>query len=157
MALIRKATAADIPSLQKLLGQVLEIHAAIRPDLFKSGTRKYTFEELQAILADDDKPVFVGEEDGQILGYVFCQRQRPAFSTTMVSHDTLYIDDLCVDENARGKHIGTQLFEHVRQYAKDKGYYNITLHVWEGNDSARSFYEKSGFGYQSFTMEMIVK
>ena len=35
--------------------------------------------------------------------------------------------------------------------------YNITLHVWEGNDSARSFYEKSGFGYQSFTMEMIVK
>ena len=42
---------------------------------------------------------------------------------------TLYIDDLCVDENVRGKSIGKQLFEHVKSYAKEIECYNITLNV----------------------------
>lgn len=44
---IRRATAADIPQIDELLRQVLEVHHAGRPDLFKGGVKKYTDEELK--------------------------------------------------------------------------------------------------------------
>ena len=47
---IRKAEEKDIPRLLALLGQVLQIHAEIRPDIFIPGTTKYTVCELAALL-----------------------------------------------------------------------------------------------------------
>lgn len=38
---------------------------------------------------------------------------------------TLYVDDICVDENARGKHVGKTLFDYVKAYAEDNGFYNL--------------------------------
>ena len=58
---IRRATAADIPQIDELLRQVLEVHHAGRPDLFKGGVKKYTDEELKAILANDQTPLFVAD------------------------------------------------------------------------------------------------
>lgn len=40
--LIRRAEEKDIPKVIELLNQVLELHAVIRPDIFISGTTKYT-------------------------------------------------------------------------------------------------------------------
>lgn len=57
--MIRRATADDIPQIDELLRQVLEVHHAGRPDLFKGGVKEYTDEELKAILANDQTPVFV--------------------------------------------------------------------------------------------------
>ncbi len=57
---------------------------------------------------------------------------------------SLYIDDLCVDERARGKGIGRRLYEYVCAWAKAQGCYDLTLNVWEGNDGARRFYENMG-------------
>ena len=60
--MIRKATIADIEGIDLLLSQVLEVHHDIRPDLFKSNTRKYTDEELKTVIEDPDRPIFVYEE-----------------------------------------------------------------------------------------------
>lgn len=46
---IRKAEEKDISRLHELLGQVLQIHADIRPDIFIPNTTKYTGDELQAL------------------------------------------------------------------------------------------------------------
>ena len=69
---------------------------------------------------------------------------------------TLYIDDICVDEKARGKHVGKALYEFVRDYAKSIGCSNITLNVWEGNDAAQSFYRNMGMKVQKTGMETIL-
>ncbi|MFQ9032899.1 MAG: GNAT family N-acetyltransferase, partial [Waltera sp.] len=47
---IRKAEKKDIPRILALLGQVLQIHAEIRPDIFIPGTTKYTPYELTELL-----------------------------------------------------------------------------------------------------------
>jgi len=47
---IRKAEEKDIPRIMELLGQVLQIHAEIRPDVFIPGTTKYTVSELKELL-----------------------------------------------------------------------------------------------------------
>ena len=53
-------------------------------------------------------PVFVfPDDDGHILGYIFCEAQEVVESPLRTGIRTLYIDDLCVDETARGRHIGT--------------------------------------------------
>lgn len=74
----------------------------------------------------------------------------------MTDIKTLYIDDLCVDETARGKHIGTSLYEYVLKYAKEQGCYNVTLNVWADNVNAVKFYEKIGLKIQKIGMEKIL-
>ena len=142
---IRKAEERDVPRLLALLGQVLQIHAEIRPDVFIPGTTKYTVCELTELLKQQDKPIYVAvNEDDVCMGYAFCQMQEQPFSTNMVPFKSLFIDDLCVDQQARGQHIGESLFEYVKQQAKEQGCYEVTLNVWAGNTTAEHFYEKNG-------------
>lgn len=154
---IRRAETKDIDRILELLSQVLEIHARIRPDIFISGTTKYTRDELSDILSDDKRPVYVGVDDnGLVIGYAFCVLKEQPFTTTMVPFKSLYIDDLCVDENARGNHAGKELFEFVKRQAKRLGCYEVNLNVWEGNDCARAFYERMGMKVKETQMEFIL-
>lgn len=154
---IRRAEEKDIPRIDALLSQVLEIHASIRPDLFVSGTRKYTDEELKDILKDENTPVFAAADENDVLqGYAFCVMNDYAGSNNLQPIRSLYIDDLCVDASCRGKHVGNMLYDYVLAYAKEAGCYSVTLNVWEGNDAARGFYEKMGFGIQKTVMEKIL-
>lgn len=154
--IIRRAVEADIPVIDKLLYQVHKIHSDIRPDLFNKGTKKYTDEELRSIIADELTPVFVAEKDGMVLGYAFCIHQQHINNNNLTDIRTLYIDDLCVDEASRGMHVGRALYDHVVSYARENGYYNVTLNVWAGNDSAMRFYESVGLKVQKVGMEKIL-
>ena len=153
---IRRAEEKDIPRILKLLGQVLEVHAAIRPDIFVSGTTKYSQEDLKLMVLDDEKPIYVADENGEVLGYAFCQLKEQPFTSTMVPFKSFYIDDLCVDEMSRGKHVGKELFDHVKKEAGRLGCYEVTLNVWTGNDSAERFYEKMGMKVKEKQMEIIL-
>ena len=154
--IIRRAVESDIPVIDKLLYQVHKIHSDIRPDLFNKGTKKYTDEELKSIIADELTPVFVAEKDGMVLGYAFCIHQQHINDNNLTDIRTLYIDDLCVDEASRGMHVGRALYDHVISYARENGYYNVTLNVWAGNDSAMRFYESVGLKVQKVGMEKIL-
>lgn len=154
---IRKAEEKDIPRIMELLGQVLEIHADIRPDIFIPGTTKYTVTELVELLKQEDKPIYLAVNDEDVCrGYAFCQLKEQDFSTNMVQFKSLFIDDLCVDKDARGQHIGEYLFEYVKQEAKKMGCYEVSLNVWAGNTSAEHFYEKMGMKTKERQMEYIL-
>lgn len=153
--MIRRATKNDIGHIIELLHQVDMVHHVIRPDLFKPNTTKYNEQELEALLNDDSKPIFVFD-DGQVQGHAFCQVTEVKGDKLLQNIKTLYIDDICVDEKARGKHVGKALYEFVYDYAKSIGCYNITLNVWEGNDAALSFYRNMGMKVQKTGMETIL-
>ena len=155
---VRRAEKKDIPKVLDLLSQVLELHAAIRPDVFIPGTTKYSAEELQTMFADDTKPVWVAADgEDEVLGYAFCQIRSQPFSANMIPFRSLFIDDLCVDEAARGRHVGKRLIEFVRNEAARLGCYEVTLNVWEGNDAAMGFYRAMGFRPKETQMEYIVE
>ena len=153
--MIRKANKSDINRIIELLHQVNMVHHVIRPDLFKPHTTKYNEQELEDMFNDESKPVFV-YDDGEVRGYAFCQISEVKDDQLLQDVKTLYIDDICVDENARGKHIGKALYEHVRDYARSIGCHHITLNVWEGNTAALSFYRNMGMQVQKTTMETIL-
>ena len=153
---IRFAGAQDIPGLIDLLLQVGEVHHRIRPDLFRSGAQKYDEEALAKLLADSTRPIFVAVEDGRVLGYCFCIVEVTEHNPVLMDDKTLYIDDLCVDENCRGRHVGQVLYDRALSYAREIGSRTLTLNVWCGNDSAMRFYEKQGLKPRNIHMETIL-
>ncbi len=154
---IRRAESADIPALLDLLVQVDMVHHNGRPDLFKGPAVKYGAEALSAMLTDPDRPIFVyADGDGAVRGYAFCILQTHPNDSILTDIQTLYIDDLCVDEAARGRQIGRRLFEHVVAYARAIGCYNVTLNVWSCNPRAIGFYEHLGMVPQKICMEKIL-
>jgi len=150
---IRRAEVRDIPGMIALLYQVGDVHHQIRPDIFRTGCIKYTPAELEELLRDETTPIFVCDLDGFVAGYCFCQHREYRDSTALTDRKELYIDDLCVDENCRGRGIARSLYAHVTDYAKACGCAFVTLNVWCGNDGAMKFYEAMGMNARSITME----
>ena len=150
---IRLANNTDIPGMIELLKQVGEVHHQIRPDLFRSGAQKYSETDLAELLRDESRPIFVGVEEDRMLGYCFCVLEETRDHPVLMDEKTLYIDDLCVDENCRGRHVGKALYDHVCSYARQQGCRTVTLNVWCGNDSAMAFYEKRGLKPRKIYME----
>ena len=153
---IRRAEEKDMDALEKLLKQVLTVHHTIRPDLFKPGAQKYTRSELKELIRDDARPIFVAEDESGVLGYCFTIFEQHTGSNILTDVKSLYIDDLCVDENARGKGVGSALYSYACDFAKASGCYNVTLNVWAGNDDAMKFYEGRGLTPQKVGMEHIL-
>ena len=153
---IRKAEKKDISGLLNLLVQVDMVHHNGRPDIFKGPATKYNEWELEQLIAAPETPVFVCVEDERVLGHAFCIYKQELDDNVLTDIKTLYIDDICVDESMRGKHIGKMLYEYVLAYAKENDFYNITLNVWSCNPGAIKFYESLGFEVQKMGMEVIL-
>ena len=154
--MIRRAQPQDLERVKHLLDQVDLVHHNGRPDIFKIG-RKYTDPQILAIFEDDNRPVFVLEDDdGIVQGYCFCIIEESAGDNVVVDHKTLYIDDLCVDELCRGKGVGRQLYHHAVDFARNIGCHNVTLNVWDCNPGARAFYDSLGMKPMKTYMEEIL-
>lgn len=153
--IIRKAVDKDAKEIVSLLKEVLEIHASIRPDLFKSGTCKYKEVDILNKLKDINTPIFVAEENSEFLGYLLCEIIEINESNRN-KMKVMYIDDIAIKKEHRGKHIGEALFNFIKEEAKCLNCYEITLRIYEGNDAAMSFYKKMGMKVQSSYLEYLL-
>lgn len=154
---VRRAEKRDIPRVLELLTQVCMVHHNGRPDIFKADSQKYHAEELELLFEDETRPVFVGvDEHDRVLGYGFCVLVDYSGSNVQVERTELYLDDLCVDESARGKGVGSVIFDYIRSYAKEIGCYHLTLNVWACNPGAMAFYESKGMEMLKKEMEIVL-
>ena len=154
---IRRAEEKDIPRMLELLVQVCMVHHNGRPDLFNGPATKYSEAELKELLRNPERPIFAAVDENDILqGYAFCIYEQIVGDQVRTDIRTLYIDDICVDEAARGQHVGSSLYKHVLAYARENGFYNVTLNVWSCNENAMKFYEACGMHPQKVGMEVIL-
>lgn len=154
---IRFATAQDISGILALLRQVGQVHHNGRPDIFRSNAQKYSASQVISMLDKPKTPIFVAVEEEKVLGYSFCMIKTYENDPVMTDRTELYIDDLCVDADARGKGIGKALYETVYKYAKMRKCGSITLNVWACNEGAMKFYEKCGLKAQKIGMETLLE
>ena len=153
---IRFAAEQDVSGILELLRQVGRVHHEGRPDIFRKNAQKYGASQVLAMLNSPRSPIFVAVEADKVLGYGFCQIKTYKDDPVIADHTELYIDDLCVDENARGKHIGTEIYNTICRYAKQRRCYSVTLNVWSCNESAMKFYESLGLKPQKVGLENIL-
>lgn len=147
------AAEAHIPGILALLRQVGQVHHGIRPDLFRSGALKYDENALKQLLQDESRPIFLGESEGSVLGYCFCQLKDYSGSGVQTPRLELYIDDLCVEETCRGQGVASALYRYVQSFARSRGCSHISLNVWCGNQAAQAFYERMGLRPRSILLE----
>lgn len=150
--MIRPAQLQDIPALERLLEEILQVHHEGRPDIFRASGQKYSQADLITMIENPDQLIFVYEMAGQVVGHLFCQIQEVQ-SQVLQSIKTLFIDDLCVSSQVRGQGIGKELYAFALSYAKENGCYNVTLDVWADNAKAVAFYERLGMKPQKIRME----
>jgi GNAT superfamily N-acetyltransferase len=133
---VRFATADDVPLLLQLIKALAVFERA--PDAVvatEDDLRRYGFgaePRFEAILAFLD-----GEPAG-------CALFHSRFSTWL-GRPGLYLEDLYVTEEARGKGVGKRLMARLAAIAVERGWRRIDFHVLDWNP-ARHFYERLGFG-----------
>lgn len=156
--MIRKAEEKDAPRVLALLKEIVKLHHEGRPDIFSGENPKYDTLALLEKFENPNERIFVSvDETDFVNGYIMCileEKDDPFF--TQRPYRTLYVDDLCVDKNARGGGIGKALMTRATEEARVLGCYNLDLNVWACNEDAIRFYEKIGMQKQRQYMEIIL-
>lgn len=150
---IRKANINDFDRVKELLLQVHEVHANNREDIFIKGKKKFKDDEIKKILEDKNSLLYVAEENEIVLGHILMYILETKNIDSLVERKVLFIDDLCVDRNARGKSIGTKLCKFAEDIAKENFVDAINLNVWNFNKDSLKFYEKLGYKALKTLME----
>lgn len=75
--------------------------------------------------------------DGQVVGIV-----HYLFHANPWSLESCYLQDLFVDQAARGQGAARALIEHVAQVARDRGAVRVYWHTKQDNERARALYDK---------------
>lgn len=155
--MIRKAEIKDLDRILVLLKEVNNVHAKLRPDLFIEGKTKYTQQELEEIILNNTKIIFVYvDKDDVVLAYLICEEQITEQHNNRKYVKTLYFDDVCIDPLHRRIGIGTKLYLHAVKYARDNGYYRITLNVWASNEESEHMIGSLDLSEEKTTYEQIL-
>ncbi len=154
---VRPARAEDLEAVNVLRRQVNALHAAGKPEVFKSGFSDELRDHVRTDLTDPLRGLAVAERDGKIVGYACLRRITRPETPCMHERDYLDIDEFGVDEGCRRQGVGTALVRFIRACAADRGIKRIESNMWEFNGTALRFYEAAGFETYRRYMEMKIK
>lgn len=129
MTEISKANASDLPELHALV----EKYRAF----YKQAESDKTLSYLEQRIANDEAIVFIARVNGEAVGFTLLY---PTFSTVSLSNIWL-LNDLYVDESARGNGIASELMDVAELAAKSAGATRVFLRTANDNLPAQSLYE----------------
>ena len=129
MSEISRATVSDLAELHVLV----EKYRAF----YKQPENEKTLSYLEQRLKNDQAVVFIARVDGEAVGFTLLY---PTFSTVSLS-DIWLLNDLYVDESARGKGIANQLMDVAEVAAKEAGATRVFLRTANDNLPAQALYE----------------
>jgi ribosomal protein S18 acetylase RimI-like enzyme len=151
---IRRGKPGDEKLLCNLAEAVQEIHLVARPDFFKPHTvTPEMMDEYKAQLTDVNTHVYIGEVNGEAIGYILAQFINRPENLYTYGKQFLHIDQMSVNPEHRSVGSGEQLMQQVFDLARSLGVQTVTLNVWAFNQRAIAFYERQGFTVRNMRME----
>ena len=131
---IRKATENDIPTILHLITQ-LAIYEKLEHEVVA------TEETLkQTIFVQNYAEVIIGEEDGQPVGFALFFHNY----STFLSKPGIYLEDLFVEVEHRGKGYGKKLLAELARIAKERNCGRLEWSVLNWNTPSIEFYKSLG-------------
>ena len=137
---IRAAERADVPLIlrfvrelaiyEKALDEVVATEATVEQSLFDDGARAFAF---------------ICEDAGDPVGFAVCFYSY----STWLARNGLYLEDLYVTPEARGRGAGKALLQYLARLAVDQGCGRFEWSVLDWNTPAIDFYESVGAWPQS--------
>ena len=149
---IRPATPSDLPTLYALWVELMEAHTSYHRIFSLDEENKPSIEVvLEKRLVESNGQILVAEWEGNVGGMIMISfRKKPE---AMQIRRQGYIAETVVAESARGKGLGTALFEAAESWFAEQEADHIELQVSINNEGARRFWESKGFA--SFSHQMI--
>lgn len=152
---IRRASAEDIPAIQRLYRQLDEHHVRLLPGVFQSVDGDARPDSLIAQwIEDEGADYLLAEADGEVVGFVNVRKSSHPQYPMFRPHDFALIENAVVDEPHRGRGIGKALFGATMRWAKDRGIRYVQTTVWHENVGAREFYLDQGFCPMTVRVEL---
>jgi ribosomal protein S18 acetylase RimI-like enzyme len=114
-------------------------------DLSKKNGREIVelyLNELKKDLEEKKGTVFVSSNDELLIGFLSC---FIAVEESDQVQPVLYVSDLFVDEEYRGKGVASLLMAEAEKYAAANGLSVLQLSALANNEQAQAFYSKCGF------------
>lgn len=142
---IRLAEYTELDEINILRKQVNDLHTKGKPEFFKEGFSKELQDFLVDIWNNEKCKIVVAVDSSRILGYSIFSVAHKKETLFMRKRDYLDIDAICVDKEYRRQGIASSIMKYIENYANGIGIERIELNMWEFNEEALSFYEKSGF------------
>lgn len=155
---IRRAAVDDAGLLARLNVPVQQTHAEARPDFFKQpAVTDELIADYRNRLSDERTFAFIGELDGEPVGYILAQLSVHAENPYAYATRVMHVDQMSVNPEQRGRGYGDTLMCHIFDLAKSMGINKVTLSVWTFNQRAISFYERHGFTARNVRMEAFLE
>ena len=101
-------------------------------------------EEWYREILDGSREVFIYSIDGEFIGEI-ALFEKKSDSDYYIPGNRIYISRMIVKKEHRNKGIGGTLIDFICDFAKNKGFSEISLGVDNVNMSARHLYAKKGF------------
>ncbi len=152
VSVIRCAESSDYDSVESIMKQVQQLHVDWRPDIYKPADPVYSREYFEKLISENR--LLVAEQEGTVVGLLSFM-YRHVESDKQVTRDVIFVDDLAVKEEYRGRGIGTQLLQVVKDKIKKEHLDGLELQVNARNTAARKMYEQLGFTEKSINLELL--
>jgi GNAT superfamily N-acetyltransferase len=132
-AVIRAAAANDLPAVVELIRALADFEKLPGPD--QAAARR-----LAEDFANGRYRLLVADDDGRIVGYALY------FFTysTFLARPSLYLEDLFVHPDVRGRGIGAAFMRKLAGEAEEHGCGRFEWSVLDWNVNAQQFYESLG-------------
>lgn len=127
ISVLRTGDDGEAEALGRLLAQVSSSPVAL------------TRERVREVLRTPSTSVLVARLDGRIVGMALL------LTLSTLSGETGYVEEVVVDEAARGKHISTALMRELLKLAADKGHRFVDLTSRPSRTAANGLYRSLGF------------
>lgn len=147
---IRRARKADLDDVGRLWIALLEEHAGLDPrfevalDALDRWVNDYAH-----WLQDERQRVYVAEQQGQVVGFVRAEQWAPLpiYGESL----EVYINEIYIAGPFRGKGLGSDLLDHVTQWASTLKADRLRLGMLAANAEGRRFWERQGASPLSVT------
>ncbi len=146
----RPATDADLLRLAELARAVIaELTPTRGGEVWKAreARREPLVENFGKLLGHPDHRMLVGTIDEAVMGYAVGRLERLADGATLG-----VIDDIYVEEGARGVGIGEGMINDIIAWCEDAGCVGIDAMALPGHRLTKNFFEESGFSARKLVM-----
>lgn len=152
--LIKKAQLVDFERLQPIHKEVHDLHVKGRPDIYKITNQTLDHSYFEQLVESDEGVIYIIEKGNEIIAFTILRINETPDRTTAVKKKYLFMEDLGVKEEYRGKGLGKLLYQKAIEFARENETTSLELGVWEFNEEAIKFYKSMGMKNQARKMEI---
>ena len=127
-----------ISELTECNANALSAINGLLPQLSKS-SQPMNMDRLSELVKSDNTFLFVASKEGQVLGMLSLVVLK------IPTGNKAWVEDVVVDQSARGKGLGKSLMNHALEDAKKRGVKSIDLTSRPSRESANKLYQNLGY------------